>query len=407
VSTGGWNGSERAARSDQTDGAGGLLPAGLIDVLPPHAAFEAATVERLLAAFAGFGYDRVRPPLIEFEDTLLAGSGAALATDTFRLLDPVSQRPLALRPDITMQVARIAATRLAHWPRPLRLSYAGQVIRVRGSQLRPERQLGQVGAELIGSIAPAADVEVVVMAVEALQVVGVDQLSVDLGLPTLVPAVIGDRPMTRGQRAELRQALDRKDVTAVQRLAAPFGAELARLLARLVTLSGPAEPALATLQALPLPAAAAGERADLAAVHAGLRAAAPDLTLTVDAVEARGFEYHQGVTFSLFARSVAGELGRGGRYRTEAGEPATGITLVMDAVTAAVPPPPPQPKLLLPAGSPPQVSRRLRAEGWRVVAALAAVADAAAEARRLGCSHLLRDGGIVPLPAAAVSDIPE
>ena len=103
-----------------------LLPAGLMDVLPPFAAYEARTVERLMAHLAGYGYERVKPPLIEFEETLLAGSGAALAAETFRLMDPMSRRMLALRPDMTMQVARIASSRLAHWPRPLRLGYAGR-----------------------------------------------------------------------------------------------------------------------------------------------------------------------------------------------------------------------------------------------------------------------------------------
>ena len=82
-----------------------------------------------------FGYQRVKPPLLEFEDSLLAGSGAAVAEQTFRLMDPDSQRMMGLRADTTPQVARIATTRLAGAPRPLRLSYAGQCLRVRGSQL--------------------------------------------------------------------------------------------------------------------------------------------------------------------------------------------------------------------------------------------------------------------------------
>ena len=90
--------------------AAALLPAGLMDVLPPFAAFEALTVERLIAHFAGYGYERVKPPLIEFAETLLAGSGAALAAETFQLMDPISRRMLALRPDMTMQVARDWAT---------------------------------------------------------------------------------------------------------------------------------------------------------------------------------------------------------------------------------------------------------------------------------------------------------
>lgn len=157
-----------------------LLPAGLRDVLPPEAAHEARVVEALLSQFAAHGYERVRPPLVEFEESLLAGSGVAMGSQTFRLMDPVSQRMMGVRADITLQIARIAATRLAGAPRPLRLSYAGEVLRVRGSQLVPERQLGQVGVELIGAASAEADAEVISMAAEALGAFGVNDLSVDL-----------------------------------------------------------------------------------------------------------------------------------------------------------------------------------------------------------------------------------
>ncbi len=128
-----------------------LLPAGLRDLLPPDADTEAAAMELLMAAFAGHGYQRVQPPLIEFEESLLAGSGAAVSDQTFRLLDPDSHRMMGVRADTTPQVARIATTRLAAAPRPLRLSYAGLCLRVRGSQLDPDRQVAQAGIELIGA----------------------------------------------------------------------------------------------------------------------------------------------------------------------------------------------------------------------------------------------------------------
>ncbi len=162
-----------------------LLPAGLKDGLPPDAAFEAAMVERLMACFAAWGYERVKPPLIEFEDALLSGMGAAMASETFRLMDPVSQRMMGVRADMTPQVGRIAASRLKGAPRPLRLSYAGQVLRVKGEQMRPERQIGQAGVELIGIASAAADAEAVLLAAEALQQLGVTQLVVDLNAPTL------------------------------------------------------------------------------------------------------------------------------------------------------------------------------------------------------------------------------
>ena len=134
-----------------------LLPAGLADGLPPEAGHESLLVARLVARFAAQGYALVKPPLVEFEESLLNGIGAALREHCFRLMDPVSQRMMGVRPDMTPQVARIARTRLARAPRPLRLCYAGEVLRVRGTQLRPARQFEQVGAELIGASSAAAD----------------------------------------------------------------------------------------------------------------------------------------------------------------------------------------------------------------------------------------------------------
>lgn len=379
-------------------GERGLLPAGFMDVLPPHAAFEAQMVERLMQLFAGYGYERVKPPLIEFEETLLAGSGAALAKATFRLMDPVSQRMLALRSDMTMQIARIAETRLGQRPRPLRLSYAGQVLRVRGSELRPERQFGQVGAELVGSLACTADVEIIVMAVSALAALGLGGLCVDLNAPTLVAAILAERGLDAAAIERVTDALDRKDAAAVQALAPAIGTATASLLVRLLATAGPAETALARLAAEDLPPSAAAARHKLAAVAAGLKAAAADMTLSIDPVEWRGFEYHSGVTFSLFALNAAGELGRGGRYRTGAGEDATGVSLFMDAVLKALPPPARSKRLLLPAGTPEAEARRLRDAGWLTVAALEEGPEPLAEARRLGCSHVFLAG--VPVVVA-------
>src|SRR4029079_8705016 len=115
-----------------------LLPAGLYDLLPPEAEIEAAVTARLMGVLAADGYERVKPPLVEFEETLLAGAGTAMANDTFRTMDPISHRMVGVRADMTPQVARIAATRLAHRPRPLRPSYAGQALRGPGSLMPPE-----------------------------------------------------------------------------------------------------------------------------------------------------------------------------------------------------------------------------------------------------------------------------
>lgn len=375
-----------------------LLPAGLRDLLPPAAAFEAAVVERLVSHFGGHGYERVKPPLIEFEENLLAGTGAATAMQTFRVMDPMSQRMLGVRADITIQVARIATTRLKREPRPLRLSYAGQVLRVKGSQLRPERQFSQAGIELIGVDGPAADAEVVVLMAGALADLGVTGLSIDLNLPTLVPAVCEALDLPAEARAEARRALDQKDAAAV----AALGGRAAEILGALLKAGGSADRALAALRALDLPPAADAERDRLAQVIDRVRADLPEVGLTVDPVENRGFEYHTGVSFSLFAKGARGELGRGGRYMAgqEQGraEPAVGGTLFVDVVLGVVPRGTAPRRLYLPAGSTTPADRaRLRAEGWTVVTGLEPVADVSAEAARLRCGHALVDGTATPV----------
>lgn len=368
-----------------------LLPAGLRDVLPPDADHEAEVVGRVMGHFAAQGFERVEPPLIEFEDTLLDGAGAATAAQCFRVMDPLSQRMMGVRVDMTPQVARIAAHRLAGAPRPLRLSYAGDVLRVKGTQLRPERQFRQAGLELIGSNAPAADAEVLLLAAEALTELGVPGVSVDLSLPTLVPAVFADFGITGAAAETLRDALDHKDAATV----AAAGAAAAQVLAALLAAAGPVDRALAALAGIPLPPAAAAERDRLARVVSLVRAEAPELTLTLDPVENRGFEYHAGVSFTLFSRACGCELGRGGRYLAGGREPATGATLFLDAVLSVLPERTPPRRLFVPAETPRAWAQALRMQGWVTIAGLDNRADdPAAEARRLGCGHLLAADGV-------------
>ena len=382
-----------------------LLPAGLTDGLPPNAAFEIETRERLVAAFVARGFDRIAPPLVEFEDNLLTGTGAAMAAQTFRLMDPISQRMMGLRADITPQAARIATTRLSHEPRPLRLCYGGEVLRIRGSQLRPERQFSQAGAELIGSTDPRADAEMVLMAAETLRMLGIEDIKVDLCQPTLVPHVMADMSLDPDAAAAMRAALDAKDAAEVKKLANALGDDTRALFVKLLAASGPAKVVAPKIAALPLSGAAAEARDMLLDIVSLVERADPSLDLTLDAVENRGFEYHTGVTFTLFAPNVRGELGTGGRYMAgvnEAadnidGEAATGFTLFLDSILRALELPPVPAKVYLPEGSERRAGEALRAEGFRTVEGYFSGDDARNEARRLECTHILLDGNATPL----------
>jgi ATP phosphoribosyltransferase regulatory subunit len=315
-------------------------------------------------------------------------------------MDPVSQRMMGVRPDMTVQVARIAVTRLKHEPRPLRLSYGGNVIRVRGSALKPERQFAQVGAELIGVDTAEADAEAILLTVDALTAIGVPALTVDLNLPTLVAAVaaglgIEDEPLRR-----LRRALDRKDESAIAQ--ALDDKKPTELFVGLLRSAGAVDKGLERLSKLKLPKAGATEAERLAAVIKLVRSADPALAMTLDPVEYRGLEYQTGVSFTVFGQKGREELARGGRYSAgypEDGvsEPATGFTLYMNAVLAASDTLPDRPRLYLPASTPWREAAAWQAKGYAVVRAVGPAADIAKDAKRLRCTHVLSGKDAVPL----------
>lgn len=369
-----------------------LLPAGLRDLLPPDAETEASAVEAVMDHFAGHGYQRVKPPLLEFEDSLLAATGAAMSDQVFRLMDPDTHRMMAIRADMTPQVARIAATRLTRAPRPLRLSYSGQCLRVRGTQLDPDRQVPQAGIELIGLDSPEADAEVVAVGAEALAALGLTMLSFDLTMPPLVPTLLEESGVEGPQRTALGRALDRKDAAGV----AEHGGRLSVTLTNLLLAAGPASSALQALAAADLPPRTRAMAQRLAATVAAIQARAPHLKLTVDPIEFRGLKYHTGVSMTVYAPDCHEELGRGGRYICGDDEPATGLTIYPDAVLRAAPSRKARPRVFVPQGSD---GAALRADGYATVAGLSPVADNLAEAQRLGCTHVLTEGRLAALAA--------
>jgi len=279
---------------------------------------------------------------------------------------------------------------MANAPRPLRLSYGGQVLKVRASQLRTERQFTQIGVELIGAPELAADAEVVSLAWRALSDLGVGGISIDLNLPTLVPVVCAGLGMAEADAERARLALDRKDAAAVT----GFDNGIGELLANMLAAAGPADKALEKLLALDLPDQARIQVERLAGAVELIRVAAPGLSLTVDATEFRGLEYQNGICFTIFSRGVRGELGRGGRYELSSGETATGFSLFGDSLMRALPAAANSQKVYLPEGTTVEQADAVRAQGHATLQGFTGSADAKAEAQRMGCSHLYVDGRV-------------
>jgi ATP phosphoribosyltransferase regulatory subunit len=362
----------------------GLLPEGFHDRLPPFADAATRLERRVLDAAFLHGYEQVDPPLVEFEAALQRRLKAGGARDSVRFVDPASQATLAIRPDITAQVGRIAATRMGHHPRPVRLSYAGPVVRLRASQLRPERAQRQIGCELIGRDTVAAAREVVSVAVEALQAAGMTGLSIDFTLPDLLAELAGDLPADR--LAALRQSLDGKDAAGVAAIDPAF--------LSLIEAAGPFDAALARLRASVHGPALATRLDGLAEIAAAVPAG---IAMTLDPTERHGFEYQSWLGFSLFQVGVPVEVGRGGTYTIlhddGAEEPAVGFSLFADALLDAGVGPVERRRLFVPVDADPVAAAALRAEGWVTVAALEEQDSPAAQL----CTHILTAEG--PKPA--------
>ena len=355
----------------------GLLPEGLRDRLPPQAEAAANLLRRLLDTVAAHGYERVQPPLAEFEDSLLGRLGSARRQDLLRFLDPVSGATLALRHDMTGQVGRIAATRLRHLARPLRLSYGGPVLRMRGDQLDPSRERLQSGAELIGLDSVAAVTEVLTLAVEALTAVGLTGLTVDITLPNFVGALaVGHWPLDPGQLADVQACLDAKDVAGLRAI----GAGRYDVL---IAAAGPAPAALASLRALGF----GGDAARYLDQAADIIASLGDTPTTLDPTERHGFEYQSWIGFSIFADGIRSEVGRGGSYSVVHPdgheEPAVGFSLYVDGLVDAGFGEIKHRRILLPLGTSAEEGLQLRREGWATVPALSSDVDGAA----FRCSH--------------------
>ncbi|MBI1403523.1 MAG: ATP phosphoribosyltransferase regulatory subunit [Porphyrobacter sp.] len=362
-----------------------LLPEGLEDRLPAEAARITAAMRACLGVLDAHGYDRVRPPLLEFEASLagrMAGAVKGEGRSMFRFVDPASLRTLALRSDMTPQIGRIAATRLRDAPRPLRLAYAGDTVVIKASQLDPARERLQLGAELIGADSVAAASEAVMLAVEALQAAGLTGISVDVTLPDLVDTLAEKAfPLDAEQVEAVRRELDTKDAGGLR--AAGGAAYLPLLYA-----AGPFDTALAALRAVDAGGALKSRLDALEQIAARIGDAAQ---ITLDPTERHGFEYQSWFGFTLYAGGLRHALGRGGTYRIAGSdEPATGFTLYVDRLAEAAPQPEAAGMVWLPLGHDRAAAAALRDEGWRTLAQLAEGEDPAA----LGCGHVLEGGAL-------------
>ena len=305
----------------------GLLPAGLSDILYPKAQVQAKKIENLLDVFSNYGYLRVKPPLVEYEETLLSdGPGTVLRDSTFRIMDPLSQKMMALRSDVTAQISRIASTRLSHLARPLRLSYSGDVLRVKGDSFNTERQKTQVGAELIGLENEFCDAEIILICLKALKSIDIENITIDINLPFLREYFLKD--LSPSLQEEINKAIDLRDKKSLKK----FKFKHSKSVLDLVESSGDYLFATNFLSKLKLEGFVNDVRDYYLGVIDIVAKNDSSIKISIDPLENRGFNYHTGLSFTIFSENLKGEIAKGGRYKTLNGETAIGCTIYTEKI---------------------------------------------------------------------------
>lgn len=319
-----------------------LLPDGIEEILPDRALKVERLRRRLLDLYHSWGYDLVIPPLAEFTDSLLSGSGSDLDLMTFKITDQLTGRMMGVRADITPQAARMDAHSLQR-NSPNRLCYAAQVLYTRARGPLESRAPIQLGVELFGEASIEADIEVMSLLVETLNTSGLDAIYLDIGHVGIYRALEQAAGLSSEQSTELFALLQRKDASLQQWLTDNVpDVALATMLAALPGLAGDVTMLTRAKQILAkAPATVLQALNEVEAVASQVAARSPNVALFLDLSELRGYHYHTGIVFAAYTSESTLALGNGGRY-DDVGEafgrarPATGFGIDLSKLASLV-----------------------------------------------------------------------
>jgi ATP phosphoribosyltransferase regulatory subunit len=384
------------------------LPEHIEDVLPADARKLEHARRTLLDLFARHGYELVIPPLLEYLDSLLSGTGHDMDLATFKLVDQLSGRTMGIRADTTPQVARIDA-HVLNRRGVARLCYAGSVLHTLPSGLGKSRQPFQVGAELYGHVGLEADLEIQQLAVDALHALGVKSIQLDVGHPAIFRTLIELAQCDEATAERLYEATQAKAAAELHALTESSGA-MREALRALPNLRGDSNVLARAAEVLPKHARIAESLTQLEIICQ--RFAKQGVIVSVDLGELGGFDYEKGIVFSAFANGAADAIARGGRYddvgrafgRARA---ATGFSIDLKSLLPLMPDRPARGAILGPAEMSEAAVRevvRLRAAGEIVIARLPGHAETEHE---LECDRELvwKDGRFAVVPRATVKEV--
>ncbi|MBI4638693.1 MAG: ATP phosphoribosyltransferase regulatory subunit [Candidatus Rokubacteria bacterium] len=291
------------------------LPKGARTYLPDEAARKRHVETTLFGVFDRWGYREIVTPTFEYFDVLSIGTDLGMQENMFKLVDRETGRMLALRADITPQIARIVATRLRDAPTPIRLAYVTNVFRYDEPQVSRYREFYQAGVELIGLEKPEAEVEVVAMTVEGLRALGLDRFQIDVGHPDFFRGLLEEVKTDAAHERELRVALSRKDASTLERLVGELAppAHVGDALLALPTLFGH-EAVLERAAGFARNQRSARAVANLSEVYRLLTIYGLAEAVLLDLGEVHGFDYYSGMYFEAYVAGFGASVAAGGRY---------------------------------------------------------------------------------------------
>lgn len=319
-----------------------LIPIGMTTLLPDAAERVRHLERELFEGFTRWGYREIIPPTFEYLDVLSAGLPADILEKCYKVADWTTGRILVLRPDVTAQIAKIVAMGMAGRQLPLRLSYRSTVFRYEPEHAGREREVFQLGVELIGADDASMDAEILILLIESLKSVGLPNFKISLGHVGFYQALLAQSGLSEQGRKQAELAAAHKDLPKLERI---LKTERVSPKQARPILEAPGR--YGREEVLQWGRALAGRNARLLApierltkVYALLDAAGVQEHLLLDLGEFRGFDYYDGVVFDVFSANVGCELGGGGRYNHLIGQfgqdlPSTGFALDLDRLFLA------------------------------------------------------------------------
>ena len=287
-----------------------LLPEGFRDSLPDLAGKEYLISSSFLNLMKKNGYLLINPPLLEFERSLFFLTPEKDNIDSFRLLDPVSQKMMGIRPDITLQVARLACGSLNESPRPLRLCYSGEILKAYNNGLNLSRQITQIGSEIIGIGDNFCEKELIDLIIEILKKLKIKKFFINFTMPTLIQSLSKDFNLTRDELDFVKEKYQNKNHKGIEKISK----NLEEISKELLSIVGLVEANIKKLKKINFPKLTQIEINNFIKVIDKIRKKFSNLNLYMDPLEIDGSDYHTGLAFKVFSENLK-ELFTGGNYK--------------------------------------------------------------------------------------------